>query len=53
MFSNLNILLMNNKHSKLSVIEQSKGCKFTPKMYQNTLAAWIRYTPLAAMGGYF
>jgi len=28
-------LLMENKHSKLFVIKQSKGCKFMPKMHQN------------------
>jgi len=31
-----NFLLMDKKHRKLFVIEQSKGCKFTPKMHQNT-----------------
>jgi len=30
-----NILLMDNKHGKLFVIKQSKGCKFMPKMHQN------------------
>jgi len=28
-------LLMDNKHRKLFVIKQSKGCKFMPKMHQN------------------
>jgi len=27
---------MDNKHRKLFVIEQSKGCKFMPKTHQNT-----------------
>ena len=27
---------MDNKHRKLFVIEQRKGCKFMPKMQQNT-----------------
>ena len=31
-----NFLLMDNKHRKLYVIKQSKGCKFMPKMQQNT-----------------
>jgi len=31
-----NFLLMDNKHRKLFVIKQSKGCKFVPKMHQNT-----------------
>ena len=26
---------MDNKHGKLFVIKQSKGCKFMPKMRQN------------------
>ena len=30
-----NFLLMDNKHRKLFVIKQSKGCKFVPKMHQN------------------
>ena len=29
-------LLMDSKHGKLFVVEQSKGCKFMPKMYRNT-----------------
>ena len=33
-----NFLLMDNKRRKLFVIRQSKGCKFLPKMRQNTLA---------------
>jgi len=32
-----NFLLMDTKHRKLFVIKQSKGCKFMPKVYQNTL----------------
>jgi len=31
-----NLLLMDNKHMKLVVIKQSRGCKFMPKMHQNT-----------------
>ena len=31
-----NSLLMDNKHRKLFAIKQSKGCKFMPKMHQNT-----------------
>ena len=31
-----NFLLMYNKHRKLFVIKQSKGCRFMPKMHQNT-----------------
>jgi len=27
---------MDNNHGKLFVIKQSKGCKFMPKMHQNT-----------------
>ena len=27
---------MDNKHGKLFVIEQSKKCKFMPKMHRNT-----------------
>ena len=27
---------MDNKHRKLFAIKQSKGCKFMPKMHQNT-----------------
>ena len=30
-----NTLLMDNKHGKLIVIEQSKWCRFMPKMHQN------------------
>jgi len=33
---NGNILLMDNKHRKLFVSKQSKGCEFVPKMHQNT-----------------
>jgi len=32
-----NSLLMDNKHRKLFVTKQSKGCRFMPKMHQNTL----------------
>ena len=31
-----NSLLVDNKHRKLFVIQQPKGCKFMPKMHQNT-----------------
>ena len=31
-----NFLLMDNEHRKLFAIKQSKGCRFMPKMYQNT-----------------
>ena len=31
-----NFLLMDNKHKKLFVIKQSKGCKYMSKMHQNT-----------------
>jgi len=34
-----NLLLMNNAHRKLFVIRQSKGCKFLPKMHQNTFVS--------------
>jgi len=30
---------MDNRHRKLFVIKQSKGCKCMPKMHQNTLDA--------------
>ena len=30
---------MDNKHRKLFVIQQSKRCKFMPKMHQNMLCA--------------
>jgi len=33
-----NFLLMDNKHRKLFVIKQSKGCKFIPKMYLKSCA---------------
>ena len=31
-----NFLLMDDKHRKLFVIKQSKGCKFVPKLHQHT-----------------
>jgi len=34
-----NFLLMDNKHRKLFVTKQSKGCKFMPKMHQNTFGS--------------
>ena len=55
-----NFLLMDNKHRKLVVIQQSEGSKFMPKMQQNTHRgyappghAWELTRsprPLAAMG---
>jgi len=36
-----NFLLMDNKHRKLLVIRQSKGCKFVPKMHQNTFGGRV------------
>jgi len=45
MFSYLNILLMNNKHGKLFVIEKSKGCKFMPKKAPEYVGGLTRYTP--------
>jgi len=53
---------MDNKHRKLFVIKQSKGCKFMPKMQQNMFGgqAWNRWVslctspdPLATMAAYF
>jgi len=54
-------LLMDNRHRKLSVIKQSKGCKFIPNCTKMRLAAGLRPNPLgelmrcpdplAAMGG--
>ena len=44
-------LLMYNKHRKLFVIKQSKGCKFMPKIHQNTFGS--RALPgTAAWGAY-
>jgi len=58
-----NFLLMDNKHRKLFVIKQSKGCKSVPKMHQNfrrscsARTRWgslcARFDPLVTMGGYF
>ena len=52
---------MGNKHRKLFVIGQSKGCKFLPQMHRNTfgsralsgpaVGAYALARPLAAMGG--
>ena len=54
---------MGNKHRKLFVIGQSKGCKFLPQMHRNTfgsralsrpaVGAYALARPLAAMGGLF
>ena len=41
-----NFLLMDNKHRKSFVTEQSKGCKFMPKMHQLRLAAGLCPNPL-------
>jgi len=41
-----NILLMDNKHRKLFVLRQSKGCIFIPKMLKIRLAAGLRPGPL-------
>jgi len=47
-------LFTDNKHRKLFVIKQSKGCKFTPKMHQNTFGGGeALMCSLAAMGAYF
>ena len=43
-----NILWLNNKHMKLFVIKQSKGCKFTPRIHQNTFGG---HAPPRAAGG--
>jgi len=37
-----NLLLMDNKHRKLFVIKQSKGCNFMPQIYQNTFTGRTR-----------
>jgi len=47
---NGNILLMDNKHGKLFVSKQSKGCEFVPKMHQNTFRG--RAAPGPAVGVY-
>ena len=36
---------MENKHGKLFVIKQSEGCKFVPKMHQNTFGGWAPTGP--------
>ena len=43
-----NILLMDNKHRKLYVIKQWKGCKFISEMHQNTFGG--RAPPWPAWG---
>jgi len=58
-----NFLLMDNKHWKLFVIKQSKGCRFMHKMYRNTSGgrappapagrAYAPPRPLAAVEAYF
>ena len=40
-----NFLLTDNKHRKLFVIKQSKGCKIMPKMNQNTFGLCASQTP--------
>jgi len=47
------LFLMDNKHEKLFVTKQSKGCKFMPKMHQNTFGGRAPPDHLAAMGIYF
>jgi len=37
--------LMDNKHRKLFVIKQSKGCKLMPKMHQNAFGGWALFGP--------
>ena len=54
---------MDNKHGKIFVIKQSKGCKFMPKCTKICFAAGLCPDllgqlvlfpdPLAAMGAYF
>ena len=41
---------MDNKHRKLFVIKQSKGCKFMPKMHQNAFGG--QAPPGPAKGAY-
>ena len=45
-----NFLLMHNKHRKLFVIKQPKGCKFMPKIHQNTFGG--RAPPGPAAGAH-
>ena len=40
-----NFHLMDNKHRKLVVIQQSEGSKFMPKMQQNTHRGYARPGP--------
>ena len=40
---------MDNKHRKLVVMKQSKGCKFTPKCIKIRLAAGLRADPLGEL----
>ena len=42
--------LSDNKHGKLVFIKQSKGCKITPEMHQNTISG--RTPPGLAGGAY-
>ena len=46
-----NFLLTDNKHGKLFVIKQAKGCKFMRKMHRNTvrLAAGLGPDPLGEL----
>ena len=44
-----NFLLMDNKHRKLVVMKQSKGCKFTTKCIKIRLAAGLRADPLGEL----
>jgi len=43
-----NYLLTDNKFRKLFITKQSKGCKFMPKMHQNTFGG---RTPSGPTGG--
>jgi len=43
-----NFLLMDNEHRKLFVTKQSKGCKFMPKMHQDTFGG---HAPPGPAGG--
>jgi len=42
-----NFLVMDNKHRKIFVIQQLKGCKFVPKMRQDTFSG--RQFPLGEL----
>ena len=42
-----NFLLMDNKHRKLFVVKQSKGCKFMPKIHLNKFGSQAPPGPAA------